>query len=109
MISFVLSVLPYHSIYNLACPALNDPTDGSVLTSNGNDYQSVATFSCNTGYNQVGDPTRTCQETGAWTGTTDPTCDIVGGYNACSPKAWARLNAMSVGACIWSLDRPQAR
>ena len=35
-----------------------------------------ATYSCNTGYNLVGDSIRTCQRTGNWSGSA-PTCQGV--------------------------------
>ncbi|XP_060565067.1 fibropellin-1-like isoform X2 [Ruditapes philippinarum] len=38
-------------------------------------YQGLAEFSCNTGYTLVGDATRTCQDTGVWSGA-NPVCQI---------------------------------
>jgi sushi, von Willebrand factor type A, EGF and pentraxin domain-containing protein 1 len=56
------------------CPALNGPAGGSVsaptLT-----FGSMATYACNTGYAMTGMATRTCQPTGAWSGSS-PTCTI---------------------------------
>lgn len=56
------------------CPALVGPTGGSVsaptLT-----FGSMATYACNLGYAMSGMATRTCQPTGAWSGTA-PTCAI---------------------------------
>jgi CUB/sushi domain-containing protein len=42
-------------------------------------YQGLAEFSCNTGYTLVGDATRTCQDTGVWSGA-NPVCQIKGLY-----------------------------
>ena len=54
------------------CGSLTDPANGQVdLTSE--TFGQTATYSCNTGYNLVGDSTRTCQATGEWSGSA-PTC-----------------------------------
>ena len=53
------------------CPYLVDPDNGNV------DYQtqegSTATYTCDTGYQLDGTPTRTCQSDGTWSGSA-PTC-----------------------------------
>ena len=59
------------------CEALTHPLDGQVNTSSGTTYNQVATYSCDTGYNFVGPPTRTCQDSGMWSSTA-PVC--VGEY-----------------------------
>ncbi|XP_066300510.1 P-selectin-like [Branchiostoma lanceolatum] len=53
------------------CPTLTSPTNGGVGGSNS--YGSVATFTCDSGYNLVGASTRTCQADGTWSGSS-PTC-----------------------------------
>ncbi|XP_019620833.1 PREDICTED: uncharacterized protein LOC109467329 [Branchiostoma belcheri] len=53
------------------CPLLTAPTNGAMTGSNF--YQDVATFTCNSGYNLVGNPTITCQADTTWSGTV-PTC-----------------------------------
>ena len=55
------------------CGSLTDPANGSVTHTAGTTFGQTATYSCNTGYNLVGDSTRTCQATGVWSGTA-PTC-----------------------------------
>ena len=55
------------------CGTLTNPTNGSVNHTAGTTYGQAATYSCNTGYNLVGDNTRTCEATGVWSGST-PTC-----------------------------------
>ena len=55
------------------CGNLTDPSNGSVTHSAGTTFGENATYSCNTGYNLMGDRTRTCQATGEWSGST-PTC-----------------------------------
>ena len=55
------------------CNALTDPANGQVST-NGTTFGQTATYSCNTGYNLVGDNTRTCQAIGYWSGS-EPTCE----------------------------------
>ena len=37
------------------------------------EFESVATYTCNTGYNLVGNAMRTCQADGTWSGS-DPLC-----------------------------------
>ena len=54
------------------CGTLPNPTNGQVNTT-GTTLGQTATYSCNPGYNLVGGSTRTCQATGAWSGS-PPTC-----------------------------------
>ena len=54
------------------CGNLTDPVNGQV-TLTGTTFGQTATYSCNTGYNLVGDSNRTCQATGNWSGSA-PTC-----------------------------------
>ena len=54
------------------CGSLSDPTNGQVnftATTEG----SVATYTCGTGYDPVGDTTRTCQSDEQWSGS-EPVC-----------------------------------
>ena len=55
------------------CGALTDPANGQVSHTDGTTFGETATYSCDAGYNLVGDRTRTCQVTGVWSGST-PTC-----------------------------------
>ena len=55
------------------CGTLSNPLNGQVNHTAGTTFGETATYSCNTGYNLVGDNTRTCQATGAWSGSA-PTC-----------------------------------
>ena len=55
------------------CGNLTDPANGSVTHTSGTTFGQTATYSCNTGYNLVGDSTRTCQAVGEWSGSV-PTC-----------------------------------
>ena len=55
------------------CGNLTAPANGSVTHTSGTTFGQTATYSCNTGYNLVGDSTRTCQATGQWSGSA-PTC-----------------------------------
>ena len=55
------------------CDSLTDPANGQVDLTSGTTFGLNATYSCNTGYNLVGDSTRTCQATGEWSGSA-PTC-----------------------------------
>ena len=58
------------------CGSLTGPANGQVDLTSGTTFGQTATYSCNTGYNLVGDSTRTCQATGVWSGSA-PTCQGV--------------------------------
>ena len=58
------------------CGNLTDPVNGSVDHTAGTTFNHTAIYSCNTGYNLVGDSTHTCQRTGNWSGSA-PTCQGV--------------------------------
>ena len=53
----------------LDCGNLTDPVNGQVDHTDGTTNGQTATYSCNTGYNLVGDSTRTCQAEGKWSGS----------------------------------------
>ena len=61
------------SLTAVDCGNLTDPANGQVNHTAGTTYGQTATYICNTGYNLVGDSTRTCQATGNWSGS-EPTC-----------------------------------
>ena len=61
------------------CGALSNPNGATADTSAGTTYQSVATFTCNTGYVMNGVSTSTCQANGQWDNT-DPVCTIQSKY-----------------------------
>ena len=69
IIIFLISVV-------VDCGDLTDPANGQVDLTSGTTFGQTATYSCNTGYNLVGDSTRTCQATGVWSGSA-PTCQGV--------------------------------
>ncbi|XP_035660141.1 CUB and sushi domain-containing protein 1-like [Branchiostoma floridae] len=53
------------------CPLLDAPDHGSV--SGGTNYGDMVTYSCETGYDMLGTPTRTCQDSERWSGN-QPYC-----------------------------------
>ncbi len=55
------------------CMGLSNPIDGMVALT-ATTFESTATYSCNTGLSLTGEATRTCEDTGAWSGS-EPTCD----------------------------------
>ena len=61
------------SLTAVHCGNLTDPSNGSVNHTTGTTIGENATYSCDTGYNLVGDSIRTCQATGNWSGSA-PTC-----------------------------------
>ena len=56
------------------CGILNDPANGQVTLNAGKTFGQNATYRCNTGYNLMGNSSRTCQATGNWSGSA-PTCE----------------------------------
>ena len=48
------------------CGTLTKPANGQVSHTGGTTFGQTATYSCNTGYELVGDNTRMCQATGVW-------------------------------------------
>ena len=57
----------------VSCDALTDPVNGQVSHTAGTTFRQTATYSCDMGYNLVGDNNRTCQATGVWSGS-EPIC-----------------------------------
>ena len=55
------------------CGTLNAPANGQVSHTAGTTFGQTATYSCDTGYNLVGDSNHTCRATGVWSGCA-PTC-----------------------------------
>ena len=55
------------------CGLLLPPANGNVMQRN-TTFASVTEYSCNDGFELVGNSTRTCQASGAWSGA-EPTCE----------------------------------
>ena len=55
------------------CGTLTDPANGQVSHTAGTTFGETATYSCDPGYNLVGDSNHTCRATGVWSGCA-PTC-----------------------------------
>ena len=55
------------------CGTLTNPSNGRVIHTAGTTFRQTANYSCNTGYNLVGNSTRSCQATRRWSGSA-PTC-----------------------------------
>ena len=75
----LLSNMPIKYVHNVFllstavdCDTLSDPANGQVSTT-GTTFGETATYSCNTGYDLVGDSTRTCGAAGNWSGSA-PIC-----------------------------------
>ena len=68
----LLTVEQYTALPDVDCGDLTDPDNGAVSLS-GTTYNSVATYSCDSGYVLMGDDMRTCLDTGVWSGSA-PTC-----------------------------------
>ncbi|KAH3729507.1 hypothetical protein DPMN_055479 [Dreissena polymorpha] len=55
------------------CGPLSKPDNGDVVLNAGTKYEAVANYSCNDGFQLVGDTSRICRHTGTWSGV-QPTC-----------------------------------
>ena len=64
------------------CGSLTDPDNGQVDHTAGTTFRQSATYRCNTGYNLVGNSTRTCQATGNWS-YSEPTCQGMLLHSSC--------------------------
>ena len=62
----------------VVCSTLTQPTNGDVNLT-GTTLGQRATYTCDSGYNLVGNSTRMCQATGAWSGS-EPTCSSESNY-----------------------------
>ena len=82
------------------CGSLTAPANGQVDLTSGTTFNQTATYSCNTGYNLVGDSTRTCQATVEWSGSV-PTCQgmLLMGNGTIAMCVYTR----NVTICIWAL------
>ena len=63
----------------LDCGSLTNPTEGTVDTSAGTTAGNTASYSCNTGYNLMGNSEVQCLGNGSWEAA--PLCQIVGKYD----------------------------
>ena len=70
---YMMNTFLYILLAVVNCGTLTDPANGEVDHTAGTTYQQTVTYSCDTGYNLVGDSTRICQATGVWSGSA-PTC-----------------------------------
>ena len=102
-------------ILTVDCGSLTDPANGQVSHTAGTRFGQTATYSCNTGYNLVGDSTRTCQATGNWSGSV-PTCQGIQAYTQAtcqyvfSPCILSKLETIWkwYDSAAWTLGRIQA-
>ena len=64
-------------IFLVQCSSLNNPNNGTISCSLGDDgvisYEDTCNFTCNIGYELTGSDIRTCQSDGYWSGT-DSVC-----------------------------------
>ena len=69
--------LLYVKIILVSCSQLNNPNNGTINCSLGDDgipsYEDTCSFTCNTGYELTNSDTRTCQSDGSWSGS-DAVC-----------------------------------
>jgi len=67
----------YFLLISVSCPSLIDPSNGMINCTLGDDgvpsYEDTCSFTCNTGYELIGNDTRTCQSDGSWSGS-DTNC-----------------------------------
>ena len=55
--------------FTVDCENLNNPNNGVINCSLGNNEEYACNFTCNTGYELTGSDTRTCQSNGSWSGS----------------------------------------
>ena len=84
--------------FTVRCSSLSDPSNGRV-NQRGNEPGDRATYICNSGYNLVGQSTRTCQNNGQWSGSA-PTCTQIVCRDLSNP-ANGRVS-LSIGVLIGS-------
>ena len=81
----------------VSCPSLNDPNNGVISCSLGDDgvpsYEDICSFTCNTGYELTAGDTRTCQSNGSWSGSS-VSCNIM----EC-PSSSLPMNSMLAESC----------
>lgn len=92
------------SIILLACPLLQNPTDGRVDLTEGTKFNSVARFSCNEGYNVFGPSTMTCLATGEWC-CARPTCKK-GGMHWCNLYCNKIINVITIVMTTFNVTKP---
>ena len=68
-------------MFLLDCGPLSKPDNGDVVLNAGTKYEAVANYSCNDGFQLVGDTSRICKNTGTWSGV-QPTCAKKGYYKS---------------------------
>ena len=78
--TFQSEMYSYYTHTVIHCSSLTDPDNGTVSLS-GTTYNSVSTYSCDSGYVLMGDDMRTCSDTGLWSGN-QPTC--TGNIDVCT-------------------------
>jgi len=61
----------YFNSIVMDCGTLTNPANSQVSYNGGTTFGQTATYSCNAGYNLVGNSTHTCE--GVWSGS-EPTC-----------------------------------
>ena len=65
----------YTFTYVVPCLPLNNPNNGIIRCSLGDDnvtsFEDTCNFTCDTGYELTGSNTRTCQSDGNWSGSDD--------------------------------------
>ncbi|CAI7994708.1 P-selectin [Geodia barretti] len=71
------------------CPTLNDPDNGNLNLS-GNSLGDTAVYTCNTGYNLMGESILTCGADSQWSGN-PPVCELVQCPDLSSPMSGSLL------------------
>ena len=73
-VAWIYMIYVFLSTTAVDCGSLTDPANGSVDHTAGTTFRQTVNYSCNTGYNLVGNSTRTCNATGQWSGS-EPACE----------------------------------
>ena len=106
MVNYMNKTYQLHCLFESDCGPITSPTDGSVDSSEGTVYLSVAVFECNLGYTMAGSETSMCEATADWSDPT-PDCNINGKtFYKCS---FLFLEKNTHNICIFSRNWVKAK
>lgn len=66
------------------CGSLPAPINGNLTAVPATTFESIAVYTCNSGFNIIGQATRTCQADGIWSGS-EPMCALAGKFSSFYP------------------------
>ena len=85
---YLVTIIRIFTIYGfiVLCPNLTQPNNGIINCSLGDDgvpsYEDTCSFTCNNGYELIGNYSRFCESDGTWTGI-ETVCNRSRPHNLC--------------------------